>query len=75
MERLWREPPDDVPWPTLAGNAERWARELPERYDGPLLDEALAAIRELAPTRSGSSSATRTCTAATFCAPSASRGS
>ena len=45
------EPPDDVPWPTLAGNAERWARELPERYDGALLDEALAAIRELVPTQ------------------------
>jgi streptomycin 6-kinase len=51
MERLWNEPPHDVPWPTLAGNAERWARELLERYDGPLLGEALAAIRELAPTQ------------------------
>lgn len=51
MERLWNEPPDDVPWPTLAGNAERWAWELPERYDGALLGEALAAIRELVPTQ------------------------
>ena len=50
-ERLWREPPDDVPWPTLAGNCERWIRELPHRYEGPILDEALAAIRELVPTQ------------------------
>jgi streptomycin 6-kinase len=51
LERLWREPPSQVPWPTVAANAERWTRELPQRYDGPILDEALAAIGELMPTQ------------------------
>jgi streptomycin 6-kinase len=52
MERLWREPPTDVAWQTLAANAGRWLRELPRRYPrGRILDEALDAIRQLAPTQ------------------------
>jgi streptomycin 6-kinase len=52
MQRLWREPPADVEWPTLVANAERWSREFPQRYPrGRLLDEALDAIRTLAPTQ------------------------
>jgi streptomycin 6-kinase len=51
MRRLWREPPDAVEWPTLAGNAARWLDELPRRYDGRVLDEALEAIRVLVPSQ------------------------
>jgi streptomycin 6-kinase len=52
MERLWREPPTDVAWQTLAANAGRWLRALPRRYPrGRILDEALDAIRQLAPTQ------------------------
>jgi streptomycin 6-kinase len=51
MERLWRPPSDDVEWRRLDDVAERWRRELPERYSGPLLDEALDALGTLVPTR------------------------
>lgn len=50
MQRLWREPPTDVAWQTLAANADRWLRELPRSYPhGRILDEALDAIRQLLP--------------------------
>ncbi len=52
MQRLWREPSDDVQWPTLAENAEGWLRELPRRHRASrVLGEALDAIRMLAPTQ------------------------
>ena len=50
MQRLWREPPTDVAWQTLAANADRWLRELPRSYPhGRILDEAFDAIRQLLP--------------------------
>lgn len=51
MRRLWRPPSDDVPWRRLEDAAERWLRELPERYDGPALEEAVDALRTLVPTQ------------------------
>jgi streptomycin 6-kinase len=58
LERLWRPPSDDVSWRRLADVAEDWAERLPfnrERHGRPyertLLDEALAALRELGPTQ------------------------
>jgi streptomycin 6-kinase len=51
MERLWRPPSDDVAWRRLEDVAVRWRRELPQRYSGPLLDEALDALATLVPTR------------------------
>jgi streptomycin 6-kinase len=51
MERLWRPPSDDVAWRRLDDVAESWRRQLPQRYSGPLLDEALDALDTLVPTR------------------------
>ena len=51
MRRLWRPPSDDVPWKQLADVAERWARELPQRYEGHLVCEALDALRTLGPSQ------------------------
>ena len=58
MRRLWRTPPDDVPWRRLEDEAERWLVELPERwelggraYERRLLDAALDALRTLGPTQ------------------------
>ena len=57
LRRLWR-PPDEGPYRRLAGEAERWAEELPLRwerrgrpYERALLDAVLAAIEELAPSQ------------------------
>jgi len=54
MHRLWRPPPIDHPFRLLANEAARWAVELPSRwsglgqpFEGRLLDEAVAACREL----------------------------
>jgi len=49
MRRLWQPPPSDVAWRRLDDVAERWLLELPERYSGRLLDEALDALRALVP--------------------------
>ncbi len=51
MQRLWRPPPDDVQWRQLAEVAERWERELPQRYRGRLVDQALDALRSLVSTQ------------------------
>jgi streptomycin 6-kinase len=51
MQRLWRPPPPGVQWRRLADVAEQWLRELPQRYSGRLLDEALDALRTLVPTQ------------------------
>jgi streptomycin 6-kinase len=51
MQRLWQAPPPEVQWRRLADVAERWLRELPQRYGGRLLDEALDALRTLVPTQ------------------------
>jgi len=55
LRRLWR-PPDEGPYRTLAGEAARWAEELPVRWESRgrpferrLVDEVIAWIRELAP--------------------------
>ena len=48
MRRLWRPAPPEVPWRRLEDVAARWRRELPQRYDGPIVEEAVAAIDELA---------------------------
>jgi streptomycin 6-kinase len=50
LRQLWRPPPPDVPWRTLAEAAERWARELPERYTGRIVDEAVEGIDMLTAT-------------------------
>jgi streptomycin 6-kinase len=50
LQRLWLPPPDDVAWRRLDDVAERWRRELPQRYGGRLLEEALDALRALVPT-------------------------
>jgi streptomycin 6-kinase len=58
MRRLWRAPADDVPWRRLEDVAAQWLDELPARYEHHgrpferrLLDEALDAVRTLAPTQ------------------------
>jgi streptomycin 6-kinase len=51
MERLWCPPSGDLAWRRLDDVAERWRRELPQRYSGPLLDEALDTLATLLPTR------------------------
>lgn len=51
MRRLWRPPSADVAWRRLEDVAERWLAELPDRYQGRLLDEGLDAIRTLTPTQ------------------------
>ena len=53
MRRLWRPAPPEVGWWRLEDVAERWLGELPERYSGRILDEALDALRALAPTQEG----------------------
>jgi streptomycin 6-kinase len=51
LRRLWR-PPDDAGYRTLAGEAQRWAAELPtRRLERRLVDEAVAWISELVPTQ------------------------
>jgi streptomycin 6-kinase len=54
MLRLWRPPPNAHPFRLLANEAARWAVELPSRWSGlgqpferRLVDEAVAACREL----------------------------
>jgi streptomycin 6-kinase len=58
LVRLWRPPSAGVAWRTLVDVAERWIDELPrdrERHGRPyerrLLDEALDALRTLAPSQ------------------------
>ena len=51
LRRLWRPPPADVAWRSLAEASERWARELPERYSGRIVDEAVDGIRMLMASR------------------------
>jgi streptomycin 6-kinase len=51
MRRLWRPAPEDFPWRRLADVAGRWARELPQRYEGRIVGEALDALRSLVPTQ------------------------
>jgi streptomycin 6-kinase len=53
--RIWRPPPTEYPFRPLAVEAARWEVELPEAweqlgrpFDADLLDEAVAACRELA---------------------------
>ena len=53
MQRLWRPAPPDVPWHRLEDAAARWRRELPQRYHGPLVEEAIDAIGALVPTQTG----------------------
>lgn len=50
MRRLWRAPSHDVTWRRLSDDAERWFVELPSRYQGRLLDEALDVLQALGPT-------------------------
>jgi streptomycin 6-kinase len=51
LRRLSIVPPEPHPFRTVAGEAERWTRELPERYErSPLLDAALAVFRSVDPT-------------------------
>lgn len=51
LSSLWR-PPDDAGYRTLALEAARWAEELPSRrLERRLREEAIAWIRELAPTQ------------------------
>ena len=58
LRRLWRAPSSRAPFRPIAIDAERWAVELPERFErlgGPfervLLDEAVAALVELPSTQ------------------------
>jgi len=58
LRRLWERPPGDRGYRALAGEAERWAVELPARWEAEgrpferrLVDETVAWIRELAPTQ------------------------
>jgi len=51
LERLWRMPSEDVAWPRIDEVAERWLRELPQRYEGGVLEEALDALRTLVATQ------------------------
>jgi streptomycin 6-kinase len=58
LTRLWEHTPGDRGYRTLAGEAERWADELPARweaegrpYERRLVDETIAWIRELAPSQ------------------------
>jgi streptomycin 6-kinase len=51
LRRLWQPPPAGVAWRSLAAAAERWARELPERYSGRIVDEAVDGIRMLMASR------------------------
>ena len=53
MQRLWRPAPPEVAWWRLEDVAERWLRELPQRYSGRVLDEALDVLPELAATQEG----------------------
>jgi streptomycin 6-kinase len=53
MRRLWRPAPPEVAWHRLDEVADRWLRELPQRYSGRLLEEGLDALRALAPTQEG----------------------
>ena len=76
-ERLWRAPSGRCALADAReATAERWSRELPERYDGRAARRgARRDPRARADAGASSSSATRTCTAATSCVRSASRGS
>jgi len=56
LSRLWRSAPAESEFRTLAGEAERWADELPDDwealgrpFDRGILDEAIAACIELGP--------------------------
>jgi streptomycin 6-kinase len=58
MHRLWRPPPEDVPWRRLEAESERWLVDLPERherhgrpFERKLLDAGLDALRTLGPTQ------------------------
>jgi streptomycin 6-kinase len=58
LRRLWERKPDGAAYRTLAREAERWADELPARweaagrpYEQRLVDETVAWIRELAPSQ------------------------
>ena len=51
LRRLWRPPQVDVRWRSLAEVAGRWAHELPKRYSGRIVDEAVDAIRALVATQ------------------------
>ena len=82
MQRLWRAPSVDLPWRRLEIEASRWLEELPARYERhgrpferALLDGGLEASGRWGRRRRTSSSATRTCTAATSSEPSVSHGS
>jgi streptomycin 6-kinase len=57
LRRLWR-PLDEGPYRTLAGEAARWAEELPARWESHgrpferrLVDEVIGWVRELAPSQ------------------------
>jgi streptomycin 6-kinase len=56
--RLWRTPPADNPFRSLANETETWAERLPDdwnalerRFERDLVDEAVAAVCELVPTQ------------------------
>jgi streptomycin 6-kinase len=58
LRRLWRSPSDDVQWRRLDDVAQHWLADLPLRYERHgrpfqrrLLDQALDALRTLAPTQ------------------------
>ena len=51
MRRLWRPPSPEVPWHRLEDVAARWRRELPERYEGPVVEAALDALDALVGTQ------------------------
>lgn len=59
LRRLWRATPDEAPYRRLDDLANRWAEELPARWEqlgGPferaLLDAGVSLLRELGPTQS-----------------------
>jgi streptomycin 6-kinase len=51
MGRLWRTAPPEVAWRRIDREAERWLGELPQRYGGRLLEEAIDAIPKLVATQ------------------------
>ena len=58
LRRLWRSPPDEHPFGLLADDARDWAESFPEAweqlgrpFERSLVDTAVAAVGELAPTQ------------------------
>ena len=75
LRRLWERPPTDRGYRTLAGEAERWAEELPARWEAEGRPYERRLVDESSRRRSPSSSSpTRTSTAATSSVPNARPG-